>query len=450
MKKRLMQMTAILCSALMLAGCTSKLSSGKEVNPSSELPLTSTEIKPGIGGTENLTAGKGNAEITLSAPEEKDTKALSDASVKLLSQIADSEGDNANTLISPASIMFALGMTENGADGETLKQMEDVVNGGTDYEKMNEILAFLSDKLRNSEDVNWNVANSVWFKNDGTWQMKDGFLNNVVNYYRSEVYKAAFDQQTVTDINNWVNDETYGMIPEIIKTLTPDARMVLVNAIAFEGEWMQKYEDSDIEENRTFVNADGSESQVTMLYSEESRYFTLAGGEGFVKPYEGGEYSFVGILPKEGENATEYMKQIAASGDDFSEAVRNARHEDVRVRIPEFSLDYGTELNDAYKEMGMELPFSPAEADFTKMMEPVSDEPFQIWISQIIHKTHIEVDRKGTKAAAATAVMLEATCSAEMPEQQIYRIYLDRPFVYAIVDNETGLPVFLGCQNSME
>ncbi len=447
MKKKLLQMTAILTAVLALSGC--RLNNPGTINNSNDPQNTVLTQNENISGESvNLTEGKGGAEIELVSPEEADIKALNDAALALLAEIGkNSEGQN--VLLSPTSIEFALGMTANGADGETLKQLENTVNGGIDYEKMNSVMAYTSDKLRTSQDVNWNVANSIWFKDDGDWKMKNPFLNDVVNYYRSEVYKAPFDQQTVADINSWVNKETYGMIPDILENIPDEARMYLINAIAFEGEWLQKYEESDIEEGKTFTNADGSESEVTMLYSNETRYFTLADGEGFVKPYEGGEYSFVGILPKEGMLPEEYIKKLSESGENFAEAVKNAGYEEVRVRIPEFKLDYDIELSETYKAMGMELPFDQGNADFSKMMETVDQSPSQIWIGKILHKTHIEVDRKGTKAAAVTAVEMDAVGAVMMP-QEVYTVYLDRPFVYAIVDNETGLPIFMGCQNYME
>jgi len=298
--------------------------------------------------------------------------------------------------------------------------------------------------------VDLNVANSVWFKDDGEMVMNPNFLEKVISYYDSELYKAPFDQSTLNDINGWVNKETRGMIPVILDSISEETKMYLINAIAFEGEWEEKYEENDIRENYTFTNADGSETDVTMLYSKENKYFTLGEGEGFVKNYKGGQYAFVGILPKEGQSTDEYLRFLDRSRADLAEAVKNARYEDVRTMIPEFKTDYDIELSDIYKEMNMERPFDPGHAEFDQMMEPAAGdtENYDIWISKIIHKTHIEVDRKGTKAAAATAVAMDV--AGAMPiEEEIYYVYLDRPFVYAIVDTETGLPIFLGCQNSM-
>ena len=158
----------------------------------------------------------------------------------------------------------------------------------------------------------------------------------------------------------------------------------------------------------------------------------------------------MGILPDEGVSVNDYISELAESGEDFSEAVRNPRYYegDIIVSIPEFKNEYDIIMNDVLEKMGMTDAFSSADADFNGVMRPTDDEFYQIWISKVIHKTFIEVDREGTRAAAVTAITLDTCNAIEIGNPPIY-ITLDRPFVYAIVDNETGLPVFLGCVNSL-
>ena len=377
--------------------------------------------------------------------------ALAESSMSLFAESVANAESGENVLISPTSILMAFGMTENGAGGETLSQMESVIGGGLPIDEMNPPLYSMANRFESSADVQWNVANSIWFKDDGEMRIVDDFAAKARSYYGADIWGAPFDDSTVQDINFWVNNETHGMIPSVIDELSPDARMCLINAIAFEGEWKNQYEDSDIQEDRTFTNADGSTAPVTMLWSEEAGYFTLGQGTGFVRPYKGGEYSFVGILPDEGVSADEYAAALAGNGADFAEAVQNLNYDrDVYVSLPEFSLDYETEMSRQLSQMGMPDAFDPEKAEFSAMMEPTDPTvPWDIWISSVIHKTHIEVDRKGTRAAAVTAIEMEA-CSALEEYTEPVEIILDRPFVYAIVDNETGLPVFLGCQNTME
>ena len=448
MRKKILRMLGILSAVMLLAGCTQI----GNTRPTSEVsdgtnPLAVEEPTKVSGDSVNLTEGRTGVDAEEALPTDAETASLSDASLALFEEVmAEKEGEN--VLLSPISIDFALGMTENGAAGDTLSQMENIVNGGIKIDQLNPLMKHLSNRFMNADDVKWNIANSIWFKNDGKFAMKDHFLDQAVGFYNADVFLAPFDEQTLADINLWVNDETNGMIPEILDSIHPNAKMYLVNAIAFEGEWMEQYEDDKIYEDREFSNLDGSTSKITMMGSKENRYFTIADGQGFVKPYKGGEYSFVGILPAENESPEELIAKINNSKIDFAKTVREADYTEVTVQIPEFTNDFGIELNDTYIELGMDNPFDPAQANFHEMMETTDGSPAAIWIGRILHKTHIEVDRKGTKAAAATVVEMR-TKNAVMMDESKY-VILNRPFVYAIVENETGLPVFIGCQNSMK
>ncbi len=443
MKKKFLQLFGIFSTVVFLTGCAKPVISPSE-NPSNnqynEMPIGE--------GAVNMTEGSGGLE-SLGEPTEAEEKALSNASVKVFLETIKKESDEKNVLLSPTSLMFALGMTENGANGQTLEEMENTMNGGISIEELNRILSYTANHLESSEDVEWNVADSIWVRDEEGLKLNQDFLNKVVSYYCAEIWKAPFDQSTVDDINNWVNNNTKGMIPEILDQIPADAVMYLVNAIAFEGEWEEQYSEDDIYENEIFHNADGSTTTVTMLRSEENRYFELAGGEGFIKTYKGGEYAFVGILPEEGMTTKEYINKLAENGEDFSKAIREAEFEEVIVNMPEFTNDYEKEMSSVFAEAGMPSAFHPETADFTNMFAP--DENgyvYEPYIGRILHKTHIEVDREGTKAAAVTVV--EMKCEAVMEMEEPLRITLDRPFVYAIVDTTTGLPIFLGCQNTME
>ena len=390
---------------------------------------------------------------TIKAPEseisEEQISALSVAGTKLFAQTVANEGEDKNILLSPISIALAFGMAENGAGGNTLTQIENTINGGTSIDEMNPLLSSLSQRMSSSQDAKWNVANSIWFKEDGTWEILPDFASKAKSWYGADLWGAPFDDSTLRDINNWVNNETKGMIPEILDRIPDDARMYLINALAFEAEWQNEYKETDILEEQDFNNADGSKTSVTMLFSNEGRYFTLNGGTGFIRDYKGGEYSFMGLLPEEGTDLDAYIADLANSGADISEAIRNIQYGDVVVKIPEFTSDYDVEMSKILKEMGMTDAFDGSTADFYGMMRPFSDDDYAIWINRVLHKTHIEVDRKGTRAAAVTAIEVAVGCtSVEAYVPPIY-VILDRPFIYGIIDNETGLPVFLGCVNQM-
>lgn len=466
MKKRLVMAVLAMSMTLGACGTTGKQPAAPEVPvntteptqaetptgaPASEAPapVKVEEPLPEVSSNaQNLTEGLGTIQAPDAGINAEQTEALSKASLQLFAEAVKREGEHPNVLLSPTSIQIAFGMTENGAKGGTLAQMEQVIGGGIAIDEMNPLLYNLSDRLRSSQEVEWNVANSIWFKNDGHWRVKDDFAQKALSWYGADIWEAPFDDSTITDINSWVAKETKGMIPGIIDQIPENARMYLVNAMAFEGEWMYEYTDNEIFEDCEFSNADGSTSNVTMLWSNEDSYFTLGDGTGFVRAYKGGEYSFMGLLPAEGTDLDAYIASLAAEDVDLAAAIKNSEYGNVIVEIPEFTDDYDTEMSEMLKGMGMDLPFDRAAADFTDMMEPVDVDGNQIWIGRVLHKTHIEVDRVGTRAAAVTAIEMEAEDSCEEYEEPV-TIVLDRPFIYGIIDNETGLPVFLGCVNTL-
>ena len=401
------------------------------------------------GSSRNVTADAPVIEVETGDMNNGQIGSVSAASLELLQRVAAREGAGSNVLISPTSMMMAFGILENGAKGETLSQIENTF-GSIPVSEMNPIMYSMAQRFNEAGDVKWNVANSIWFKEDGKVEVVPDFATVVKNYYGADIWMAPFDETTLDDINGWVKDQTYGMIPGILDQIPEDARMYLINAMAFEGEWMNEYEESDIYEGQLFTNHDNSTTEVTMLYSVENNYFEIAGGTGFIRPYKGGEYSFVGILPKEGTSVEDYLAKLAENGDEFANLIRNPEYsyENVIVRMPEFSDDYFIEMSDVLKEMGMEDAFDPDNADLTNMVRAIDNPDYNAVIGRVLHKTHIEVNREGTRAAAVTAIETLDACAAPMVEEPIF-VTLDRPFVYGIVDNETGLPVFIGCVNQL-
>ena len=142
-------------------------------------------------------------------------------------------------------------------------------------------------------------------------------------------------------------------------------------------------------------------------------------------------------------------KDGQALPEELAAAIRESEYGTVIVKIPEFTDDYDIEMSDMLTGMGMDIAFDPLRADFSNILETKDGEDFPVCINRVLHKTHIEVDREGTRAAAVTAIEMECETACETVIQEPIRVILDRPFIYGIIDNETGLPVFLGCVNQM-
>ena len=353
---------------------------------------------------------------------------MQDFSVKLLQTTCGRED---NTLVSPMSVLSALAMTANGARGETLAQMEDTL-GGT-VEQLNGALTGLGQE----NDSPLYLANSIWFAEEGRITPNPDFVQINADYYRAGVFEAPFDQTTVTDINRWVKEHTHGMVEEVLKEIPRDAVMYLINALAFEGEWENPYENSDVWQ-QAFTNQEGKVQQVSMLHSEEQFYLRDDQTQGFMKYYQGGRYAFVALLPDKGISILDYVKGL--DGQQLKALLDNPTSVSVAVTMPKFESEMEVDLREVLKEMGMVLPFDGAQADFTDLgTSPEGN----LFINQVFHKAYLEVQETGTRGGAATAVEINCEGAFQEPEDQKV-VTLDRPFVYLVVDTSSMLPVFMG------
>ncbi|MGI6167616.1 MAG: serpin family protein [Eubacteriales bacterium] len=377
-----------------------------------------------------LSANTGVQRETAGELDADNVRAAADFALNLL---REANGKNKNELISPLSVMLALAMTSNGAWGETRAEMEEVL--GMSVEELNSFLNSYVQSLKNTEDASLVAANSVWISNDRGFNVRTDFIEKAVKYYDAGIVSAPFgDEETLGAINNWVKDNTDGMIEKILDELDPEAVMLLINALSFDAFWQKKFEEEA--RDGTFTNADGSTTTAKFMSDAVSDYISGFGCTGFKKNYAGGAYSYVALLPEKGKSTSDFLASL--DGEDFLSLVNNSTKNTVEIKMPKYTLDYELVMNDVLKKLGMPSAFSGSKADFSALGS--MDNGQNIFISRVIHKTHIEVDESGTRAAAVTAVEMKPTSIAVYEKSVI----LDRPFVYAIVDNATGLPVFIG------
>lgn len=341
-----------------------------------------------------------------------------------------------NTLISPLSVLYALAMTANGADGETLAQMEQVL--GMDVDNLNSYMLAYLDLLPETKDYKMSLANSIWFKDDPDFIVEQSFLQTNADYYGAGAYKAAFDEGTRNDINNWVKEHTDGMIPEILDEIPDEAIMYLVNALAFDAKWADEYEEHQIREGR-FTMEDGTRQDVDMMHSEEYTYLEDDLATGFIKYYKDRKYAFVAMLPNDGVTVSQYVDSL--TGEHLRDLLNNPQDVTVFASIPKFETEYGIEMSEVLQEMGMTDAFDWQVADFSKL-GTYNVDGMNICINRVLHKTFISVSEQGTRAGAATAVEMVVEGAMEIVEFK--EVVLDRPFVYMLIDCETNLPFFIG------
>lgn len=345
-----------------------------------------------------------------------------------------SEESGKNTLISPLSVLCALAMTANGAEEETLAQMEEVL--GMTTEELNLYLYSYMQNLPQGEKYKLSLANSIWFTENERFTVNQDFLQTNANYYGADIYKAPFDNQTLKDINNWVKQNTDEMIPEILDKIPDEAIMYLVNALAFEAEWMEIYEKQQVRDGK-FTKEDGTKQDVKFMYGTEGTYLEDENAIGFKKYYKGGKYAFVAMLPNEGVSVSEYIASL--NGESLNALLSNPQYGTVYTSIPKFETEYTVEMAEILKGMGMTEAFDMYNADFEGLGTSTAG---NIYISRVLHKTFISVGEKGTKAGAATVVEMADGAAAEPQEPK--EVYLDRPFVYMLIDCENNIPFFIG------
>lgn len=418
-----------------------------------EVKLTgkdTVDLMEGIEGKEDDGKGEepeshsaGQSDVTMQATDvnlESFQADTADFSIALLQK--NLENGEKNVMVSPVCVLTALAMTANGAEGETLAQMQQVLGKSQNLEQLNQNIKAWSESLTNTKDTALKVANSIWFKDDESRiQVDESFLEKNAAYYNADIYKAAFDESTLNDMNNWVSAKTEGRVKDILDKIPDDAVMYLVNALAFDAEWRWVYYESQVWDG-TFYAGNGEEEKVPFMHSEEGLFLQDENATGFVKPYKEG-YSFVAILPNAGISPQEYVASL--SGEKFLQLLEGQKQTTVYASIPKFEAEYEVEMKDILMELGMPDAFDADKADFSKL--GVSAEG-NIYLSRVIHKTYISVNEKGTEAGAATVV--EATAETAALVEEYYEVYLERPFVYAIVENETNIPLFIGTVDSVE
>jgi len=381
--------------------------------------------------SQNMTGKLKKRKTKSRQPDSAFINATSGVSVRLLKEAAKGT-KNDNILISPDSVLTAVSMLENGSDGDTRAEMEKVL-GGISTGKYSQYLSTMHKGLTRSKTVKYRIANSIWYKKNKI-SVKKAYLRKLVDYFGAEVYCAPFHSGTVKDINAWVYNNTKGKISSILNHLSPSAKVALINAVYFKGAWAVPYQSSS---KRSFTMETGKKQKVSMMEGSEYTYINVNGADGFIKPYQGGETAFLALLPPEGMSVDQYIEEL--KGEDIVNGYNKRMSSNVVVhtRIPEFGYEYEISLKKAFKNMGIRKIFSD-HANMSVMTDS------NVCADQILHKTYISLNKKGTEAAAVTAVVMKS--GAIHPPEKITEktVYLNRPFVYAIIDTKTGLPLFLG------
>jgi serpin B len=353
----------------------------------------------------------------------------------LFSQLLTKDS-NKNIFFSPSSIALALAMTYNGASGSTQEAMAQALElQGMNLQQINSAGAELKATLENPDpQVTLNIANSLWV--DQNVSLKPDFIQNNQDFYQAKVTNLNFSDTgaSTSTINNWVKENTKGKIDKIVDTIEPNQALFLLNAIYFKGSWTKEF-DQEKTANFPFYISKGEEKQhPVMSQSGEYKYYETEQFQAVSLPYgENGRVSFYIFLPKEDSNLNSLYENLNAAN--WEKWMSQFANREGFVRLPRFKMDYEATLNDALSALGMQEAFS-GNADFSSMGNNLK-------ISQVKHKTFVEVNEEGTEAAATTSVGIRML-SAKLPSQKPFEMIVNRPFFCAIRDNQTQSVLFMG------
>ena len=353
----------------------------------------------------------------------------------LFSQI-QSQQPTENIMISPSSIAIALAMTRNGATGETLKEMTEVLQfPQLEARTIDASYLKLIETLKTADsDVQLAIANSLWVNQNIA--LNTEYKENAQNFYQAEVANLNFANSTAKNIiNKWVAQNTANKIPGIVDSTSPEDALYLINAIYFKGSWTNKFDPNSTTEQSFQINPNVSIPKMMMSQMGNYRYYANERFQAVRLPYGNKEeLSMYIFLPRESSNLEQFNQQLTL--ENWQEWLSHMRSQKGNITIPRFKLEYETELKNILATLGMNKMFDASQADFS----PMTDTP--VAIDEVKHKTLIEVNEEGTEAAGVTSIGIRITSAA--PEEQPFIMNVNRPFFFAIRDDVTETILFMG------
>ncbi|XP_047107719.1 serpin B4-like isoform X2 [Schistocerca piceifrons] len=344
-----------------------------------------------------------------------------------------------NLFFSPISIQVILALTFLGAKGNTAKEIARGLRLPEDRAVVKDGVGAVMNRLQDSNDVLLDIANRIFLKEG--YGIKEGFNQSAIRF-KAGVEEVDFLQepQARKIINDWVESKTNSKIKDIIPpdVLNNDTRMVLVNAIYFKGEWLKKFEKRDTYP-LPFRSAVGSAKNVDMMFQvEEFKYTEIndLNSQVLLLPYKGERLSMMIFLPREVDGLASLEEKLASFS--LQDTVNNLHESNVHVYLPKFKMEYSKQLNDALTRLGMIDMFDDYAANFTG----ITDEE-RLKVDKVLHKAFVEVNEKGTEAAASTVlVAVPASLQIGGPQPIIFKA--DHPFVFLILDQQTKTVLFAG------
>jgi serpin B len=383
----------------------------------------------------NVTPLPKGKNLVLSSFEEQKVTADNVFSLNLFKKLNSANTSNANLFVSPLSVSFALGMTSNGANGQTLDAIRNTLNfAGLTQQQVNN---YYNNLITNLPLLNPNttlkIANSIWYKQG--FDVLPAFLKTNTDDFNARIQALDFNNQSsVNTINNWVKDNTGGKIPDIIDQLDPQAVMYLVNAIYFKSSWNQKFDPAKTR-SKPFYKTDGSQVPASFMTGIKDYSYNAEGNISiFEMPYSDKKFSMVIIMPTDGTPLKDVVNNLDPAK--WKNLTKRLTALNSEISLPKFKFSYNVTLNNSLVDLGMGIAFTD-NADFSLI-----NAGGNLKISEVKHKAFVDIDESGTTAAAATSVGIVPT-SVLIPKT----VTIDHPFVFAIREMSSRLILIMGTVN---
>lgn len=383
------------------------------------------------GCTDPVSMEEPPPEVNLSQAEQHLVEADNRFGLHLFRQLSQTDAGK-NVFISPLSVSMALGMTLNGAAGETRTAMEKTLElAGLSGDEINASYRSLIDVLTTLDDkVTVEIANSIWHREG--FAVEQDFLDVNRTFFDAEVQALDFSHPQAADmINAWVEEKTHSKIKKIVNAPIPaGVKMYLINATYFKGDWRTQFDEDDTRDD-VFRKADGTTVPVSMMNMTDVS-FPMLQTEHFQAidlPYGDSLFSMTILLPNEPYSIDDIAADLTAENWIAWTSQLASQRLDL-LQMPKFKLEYEKSLVEALAAMGMDIAFG-GSADFSRINRYAG-----LSISDVKHKTFVEVDEKGTEAAAVTSVVMVDSIGP--------MLRIDRPFIFAIREQATGTILFIG------
>ena len=360
----------------------------------------------------------------------------SDFSVNIFKTVATKQLKQAeNSLISPTALLSSLSLASSGADGTTKEEFKRVLSSDMDFDEFSKMNSSFLATLKSSGSTGVKTVSSMWIDSNVTSSVKEDFLINNAKYYGADIYKSDFTSKTTNkDINKWISYRTDNRTTSLDVKISKNEVVYLIDSLVFDGIWETSYKSSDMTA-KEFEAYNGDIKTTDFMVSRDVTYLADSYAVGFSKNYNGGKYSFVALLPNEHISISDYITML--NGDILNTMLNSKTDKKAVAQMPQFNTTFFGSAKPYLTEIGFNKIFDK-KADFTKIMRKEETTYIADVIQSVSFKAESGVKNENQNTANQSVV------GETVDEVSKEMLVFNRPFVYAVIDNTTKIPLLIG------